>query len=276
MQEETADEIWRSKFQQLLEYYKEHGNSLVPQHYQYNKRLGSWVAAQRKAYRMLEKGKAVPQMNDWKIQQLESIEFVWYVGRNRDKILAQLEAEKKQGKAVSLKKKKRPPFVAAKRNNKNKNNNKKKKKRKTNHISRLETAPSASEFCVHTTELNDNDLELARLIANFPNTSNVVLDDDDDDDDDDEQEEEKAEQEQEQEPVTTQKYDYKEMNEYLDTIAILQDEVFSLQKELFALKSTTLHVQNQLRFGSSSSSGKADSGALHGPFEPNMPFLLVN
>jgi methyl-accepting chemotaxis protein len=127
LEEEEADESWKRRFQELVLYHKEHGHSLVQQHYRLNKKLGSWVAAQRKYYRLMEKGKT-SQMTHWKIQQLESIDFLWFIGKgsNRAKLLA-----------------------------------------------KVELASSHSHLHETSTVLNDNDIELARLIANFPQSSMV-------------------------------------------------------------------------------------------------------
>ncbi|CAJ1963741.1 unnamed protein product [Cylindrotheca closterium] len=258
---ETADKTWKFRFQELLDYRKEHGNTLVPQRHQ---QLGTWVSAQRKLYRLLQKGRHVPQLNDWKIQQLNDIDFIWFVGRNRDKILAQLMMEgKTPEKTKAMNKRQAIPhklFVAPKKNKKQKTCNQTTRRRKARcqtrssitQLQKKKIHPAVDEsFLVQQQctededeELNDHDLELARLIANFTTTTtttttttashdtstNVVLDD---------EEEERA-------VTNTMMQDYQEMNNYLNTIATLHDDIFSLQQELFQIKSTTEKLQNEL------------------------------
>jgi hypothetical protein len=131
-EEEEAGECWKRRFQELVLYHEEHGHSLVPQHYRLNKKLGSWVAAQRKHYQLMQKGKK-SKMTHWKIQQLESVDFLWFVGKgsNRAKLLAKLGLASSQSHS---------------------------------HLHLQETS----------TVLNDKDMELARLIANFPQSSSMV------------------------------------------------------------------------------------------------------
>jgi len=61
---------WESKFQLLLEYKTQHGNTLVPQKYDQNPRLGTWVDTQRT---MHSKNK----LSSDRVLRLESIGFVF-------------------------------------------------------------------------------------------------------------------------------------------------------------------------------------------------------
>jgi hypothetical protein len=212
VEEEEAGESWKRRFQELVLYHKEHGHSLVPQHYRLNKKLGSWVSAQRKHYRLMEKGKT-SKMTHWKIQQLESIDFLWFVGKgtNRAKLLAKLG---------------------------------------------LASSHSHSHLHLHlhetSTVLNDNDMELARLIANFPQSSmvrtnntfssfsNLLL---------------AATQEMDATTTTTpvattcsthHRYCYQEMDQYLTTITNLQQQIAKLQHETIQTKTRMEQVVKAL------------------------------
>jgi hypothetical protein len=61
---------WDTRFEQLCQYERAHGNCDVPQSYELNKELGHWVSNQRffKGKHSLPKGREV---------KLESIGFVW-------------------------------------------------------------------------------------------------------------------------------------------------------------------------------------------------------
>ena len=61
---------WDQHYQALIEFHQEFGHSNVPKGWSQNKRLSSWVGAQRNAYR---KKKLSPD----KIQKLESVDFKW-------------------------------------------------------------------------------------------------------------------------------------------------------------------------------------------------------
>ena len=54
----------------LTDYCHKHGDCLVPQSYEKNKQLGSWVGTQRRDYK---KGK----LSEGKIQKLNDINFIW-------------------------------------------------------------------------------------------------------------------------------------------------------------------------------------------------------
>jgi hypothetical protein len=61
---------WLEYFEQLLQYKKEHGDTLVSQDYGDNPSLGKWVATQRTNYNA---NKLSPQ----RIEKLNEVEFVW-------------------------------------------------------------------------------------------------------------------------------------------------------------------------------------------------------
>ena len=65
------DELWENNFELAKDYYKEYGNLLIPIRDEYKgKMLGKWINSQRSKYNQLE---------DYKIEKLESIGMVWNV-----------------------------------------------------------------------------------------------------------------------------------------------------------------------------------------------------
>ena len=70
---------WEERFEELKDYRKLHGNCNVPQKYQQNKQLGSWVSVQRQQYKKFKNGEK-SSMTKERILKLESIEFVWNIG----------------------------------------------------------------------------------------------------------------------------------------------------------------------------------------------------
>jgi len=79
---------WDIMFQYLREYTEMHGNALVPNRYEPFPPLGAWVSTQRRHYKTymedlqkasgttLMKNSSTP-LSEERIQQLESIGFVW-------------------------------------------------------------------------------------------------------------------------------------------------------------------------------------------------------
>ena len=61
---------------QLVEYKNLFGNCRVPQRYSTNAKLGQWVSNQRVQYKLSQEGKSCV-MTEERIQQLESVGFVW-------------------------------------------------------------------------------------------------------------------------------------------------------------------------------------------------------
>ena len=64
------DEIWMGMFQKLVEYEKQHKNTLVPRTYNGDPKLGTWVILQRCYFK---KDKLLPQ----RLDLLNSIDFTW-------------------------------------------------------------------------------------------------------------------------------------------------------------------------------------------------------
>mmetsp|Transcript_23095 Transcript_23095/g.35678 ORF Transcript_23095/g.35678 Transcript_23095/m.35678 type:complete len:354 (+) Transcript_23095:65-1126(+) len=67
---------WNRKFQELKVYKNTFGNCMVPQRYQANPQLGTWVHTQRRQYKLMIEGKK-SSMTREKAQALDSIGFFW-------------------------------------------------------------------------------------------------------------------------------------------------------------------------------------------------------
>ncbi|KAL7495928.1 hypothetical protein ACHAWT_004235 [Skeletonema menzelii] len=68
--------MWNRKFGELKAYKKLFGNCMVPQRYQPNPKLGTWVHTQRRQYKLMIDGKK-SAMNNEKMAALDSIGFFW-------------------------------------------------------------------------------------------------------------------------------------------------------------------------------------------------------
>jgi len=67
---------WNKRLQELRAYRAAHGSCNVPQRYQANLPLGTWVHTQRRQYKLRKEGKK-NSMTQEKIEALESIDFNW-------------------------------------------------------------------------------------------------------------------------------------------------------------------------------------------------------
>jgi hypothetical protein len=67
---------WMQSFDQLVAYKEEYGDCVVPRGYNPNPRLASWVAEQRKQYKLLQDGKP-SSITSERIQRLNSLDFAW-------------------------------------------------------------------------------------------------------------------------------------------------------------------------------------------------------
>jgi len=68
--------MWNRKFGELKAYKRLFGNCMVPQRYQPNPKLGTWIHTQRRQYKLMLEGKK-SAMNNEKITALDSIGFFW-------------------------------------------------------------------------------------------------------------------------------------------------------------------------------------------------------
>mmetsp|Transcript_22232 Transcript_22232/g.32817 ORF Transcript_22232/g.32817 Transcript_22232/m.32817 type:complete len:479 (-) Transcript_22232:439-1875(-) len=67
---------WDTRFAELVDFNKQKGTTVVPQHYTTNKALGKWVAKQREQFKLLKNGEHSFLTPD-RLEQLNSIRFVW-------------------------------------------------------------------------------------------------------------------------------------------------------------------------------------------------------
>ena len=72
--------MWSLRLEQLCEFKVQFGHSAVPQQYADNRKLGYWVAKQRKEYRLHLERKPSP-MREGRIRELESSGFDWGVSK---------------------------------------------------------------------------------------------------------------------------------------------------------------------------------------------------
>lgn len=85
---------WEDRFDQLVEFFKEHGHCKVPRSYHKNPSLADWVSDQRKYYR-----KKAPIMTKDCIEKLQSIGFLW----NPPSVQKTFEARVEECKAFKAK-----------------------------------------------------------------------------------------------------------------------------------------------------------------------------
>jgi hypothetical protein len=73
------DLTWNKRYEELVEYKKEHGHSMVPRDSQTHKALGKWVHNQRQLYRKNMQGKLRKGsgFSDERISLLNELDFVW-------------------------------------------------------------------------------------------------------------------------------------------------------------------------------------------------------
>jgi hypothetical protein len=71
---------WNIRYNQLLAYKRSQGHCLVPQNYATNPKLGLWVMAQRRQYKLLMSGKN-SSLTQSRIELLKDIGFVFKVER---------------------------------------------------------------------------------------------------------------------------------------------------------------------------------------------------
>ena len=70
------DGKWLSSLEQLKEYQKKHGDCIVPRGYAENPRLASWVAEQRKQYKLMKDGKQ-SSITPERVLMLQELGFSW-------------------------------------------------------------------------------------------------------------------------------------------------------------------------------------------------------
>jgi hypothetical protein len=70
------DVKWMDSLSQLVAYKEEHGDCIVPRGYSPNPRLASWVAEQRKQYKLMKDGKQ-SSITPKRIEHLNRLNFAW-------------------------------------------------------------------------------------------------------------------------------------------------------------------------------------------------------
>ncbi len=73
---DANEAAWEERFQQLLLYKDEHGDTLVPRNYPNNPQLGIWIKDQRKYDKLKQRGQDF-RLTDERISRLNEIDFVW-------------------------------------------------------------------------------------------------------------------------------------------------------------------------------------------------------
>ncbi|KAL7489119.1 hypothetical protein ACHAW6_014726 [Cyclotella cf. meneghiniana] len=68
--------LWDQRVIELKEFKQKHGHCMVPRNYEPNPQLSSWVATQRKSYKLKMNGKS-SYLTDQRQKQLEDLDFVW-------------------------------------------------------------------------------------------------------------------------------------------------------------------------------------------------------
>ncbi|CAJ1926233.1 unnamed protein product [Cylindrotheca closterium] len=69
---------WREQFQKLIQYKLLHGHCCVPHSYQEDPILARWVKRQRYQYKKFHDSNPTSTMTTRRIQELESIGFIWH------------------------------------------------------------------------------------------------------------------------------------------------------------------------------------------------------
>ena len=75
---QTNEGGWDLRLAELVAYKEEHGDCNVPAKYTPNKQLGTWVAKQRRQYRLINEGKT-SSMPEGRVAKLNEVGFEWNV-----------------------------------------------------------------------------------------------------------------------------------------------------------------------------------------------------
>jgi Helicase associated domain len=73
---------WESMFEKLKSYKQQYGDCLVPNRYEEDRSLGSWVSTQRRYFKLMNSSESIgnsknPKVNEMRIAKLHDIGFVW-------------------------------------------------------------------------------------------------------------------------------------------------------------------------------------------------------
>jgi hypothetical protein len=77
-----GSELWTSRLADLKKYKDMKGNCRVPQLYQENRALATWVKNLRNQYRLRQEGQTTP-LTDLRVTELEALGFEWKIGTGR-------------------------------------------------------------------------------------------------------------------------------------------------------------------------------------------------
>ena len=83
------EDLWDVRIQELRQYKKLHGDTLVPISYAANPSLAQWVSVQRRNYTKYINGEKVYGLNRQRIDELNDLGFVWNVWNYREHELQQ-------------------------------------------------------------------------------------------------------------------------------------------------------------------------------------------
>mmetsp|Transcript_34986 Transcript_34986/g.76532 ORF Transcript_34986/g.76532 Transcript_34986/m.76532 type:complete len:315 (-) Transcript_34986:42-986(-) len=83
------EDLWDVRIQELRQYKKLHGDTLVPISYAANPSLAQWVSVQRRNYTKYINGETVYGLNRQRIDELNDLGFVWNVWNYREHELQQ-------------------------------------------------------------------------------------------------------------------------------------------------------------------------------------------
>ena len=74
-----TNEIWKTRYDDLVSYVIEFGNANVPYNFPQNPSLGRWVSKQRTRYNKFKNGNELCGITTYQIQLLNNIGFEWKV-----------------------------------------------------------------------------------------------------------------------------------------------------------------------------------------------------
>lgn len=75
----SPEELWETRYKDLVSFVKEFGHARVPYNFPPNTSLGYWVSHQRGYYKDVQKGKPSVSMTEYRIRLLEEVGFEWEV-----------------------------------------------------------------------------------------------------------------------------------------------------------------------------------------------------
>ena len=68
--------IWSLRYQELLEFKKSQGHTVVPSHYKENPKLATWVKCQRRQKKLLDSGRPNTLTTE-RLGLLNAVDFAW-------------------------------------------------------------------------------------------------------------------------------------------------------------------------------------------------------